>query len=302
MAERVLAIGSLRLGIETFGSPADPTVLLIAGGAQSMVWWEDGFCARLAAAGRFVVRYDHRDTGRSTTSPAGHPTYTAEDLATDPLRVLDALDRPAAHIVGLSLGGGIAQRIAVTRPERLHTLTLMSSSPAGPTEDLVLPGPAPQLAATFSDPVPEPDWSDRDAVLAYRVEVERPYAGTLGFDEPRVRALAAREIDRTTDMAASMTNHFLLDDCWPASARTGDIASPTLVLHGTADPAFPLAHGQALARLIPRARLVELDGVGHQQPPPQRWEVALDALVEHTAAPPSPVGQTRLQDDERTTW
>jgi pimeloyl-ACP methyl ester carboxylesterase len=248
-----------------------------------MVWWEDGWCGLLAEGGRFVVRYDHRDTGRSTSSPAGRPSYGAWDLATDPLRILDALHVPAAHLVGLSMGGGLAQLVAVTRPERVHTLTLLSTSPAGPHDGPPLPGPAPQVLATFSSPDPEPDWTDREAVLRYRVEAERPFAGSLGFDEPPVRRLAAREVDRTSNMAASMTNHFLLEDAWPADADLGQIAAPTLVLHGTADPLFPLEHGQALTRLISGAQLVELPGVGHQQPPPQRWDLAVPAVLSHTA-------------------
>ncbi len=279
--EQLLDVGGTDLCVETFGAPDDPAVLLIAGGAQSMVWWEDGWCRLLADGGRFVVRYDHRDTGRSTSSPAGQPTYRGADLATDPLRILDALQVPVAHVVGLSMGGGIAQFLAVTRPERVRTLTLMSTSPAGPTPGDPLPGPEPQVAATFENPDPEPDWADRDAVLRYRVDAERPYAP--GFDEDRVRSLAAREVDRTRDMAASMTNHFLLDDPWPAGADLARIAAPTLVLHGTADPLLPLEHGRALARLIPGARLVELPGVGHQQPPPSQWGLAAPAILDHTA-------------------
>ncbi len=287
MAEQVLAVDGVELCVETFGSPGDPAVLLIAGAAQSMVWWEDEWCGLLAGGGRYVVRYDQRDTGRSTSSPVGNPAYSGTDLATDPLRVLDALGLPDAHLVGLSMGGGVAQVVAVTRPERVRTLTLVSTTPAGPTGGETLPGPAPQLAATFHSPEPEPDWADRDAVLRYRVEAERPYAGALGFDEPRVRLLAAREVDRTGDMAASMTNHFLLDDAWPAGADLGDIAAPTLVLHGTTDPLFPVEHGRALARLVPGAKLVELAGVGHEQPPRQRWDVAVPAVLAHTAPPPA---------------
>jgi pimeloyl-ACP methyl ester carboxylesterase len=279
----MLGMDGVQLCVETFGSPPDPAVLLIAGGAQSMAWWEDEFCGRLAAPGRWVVRYDHRDTGRSTSSPAGRPSYTAEDLATDPLRILDGLGLPAAHLVGLSLGGGLAQRVAVTEPERVRTLTLLATSPAGQYEGPPLPGPEPQVAATFTTPDPEPDWHDREALLAYRVDAERPYAGSLGFDERRVRRLAALEVDRTTDMAASMTNHFLLGDAWPPGARLEDVSVPTMVVHGTTDPMFPLEHGRALARLIPGAQLIELDGVGHQQPPPERWDVVLPALLEHTA-------------------
>ena len=258
-------------------------MLLIAGGAQSMVWWEDEFCARLAAGGRFVIRYDHRDTGRSTSSRAGAPSYAGADLATDALRVLDGLGLPFAHLVGLSLGGGLAQVLAVTEPRRVRTLTLVASSPAGSYEGPPLPGPEPRVAATFDAPDPEPDWDDREAVLAYRVDAERPYVGSLGLDEPRVRRLAALEVDRTEDMAASMTNHFLVGDAWPAGARVDGIGVPTMVVHGTTDPMFPLEHGRALAGLIPDARLLELEGVGHQQPPPERWDIALSALLEHTA-------------------
>ena len=119
--------------------------------------------------------------------------------------------------------------------------------------------------------------------MAYRVAVERPYAGSLGLDDARVRRLAALEVERTADMAASLTNHVLVEgDAWPPGARLEGLRVPTLVLHGTADPLFPLEHGRALARRVPGARLVELDGVGHEQPPPSRWDVALAALVAHT--------------------
>lgn len=281
MAEQVLVVDGVELCVEAFGSPDEPAVLLVAGGAQSMVWWEDDFCRLLADGGRYVVRYDHRDTGRSTSSPAGRPSYSATEFGTDPLRILDALHVPSAHLVGLSMGGGIAQVLAVTRPERVRTLTLLSTT-AGPSHGEALPGPAPRVAATFTTPDPEPDWSDRDAVVQYRVEAERPYAGTLGFDEARVRRLAAREVDRTRDMAASMTNHFLLDDDVPP-IDPARIAAPTLVLHGTADPLFPVEHGRALARVVPGAQLVELPGVGHEQPPPQRWDIAVPAILSHTA-------------------
>ncbi len=282
MTEQTVTTDGIDLCFETFGDPADATVLLIAGGAQSMIWWEDDFCARLAEAGRHVVRYDHRDTGQSTSSPAGQPSYTGEDLATDPLRLLDGLGVAAAHVVGLSLGGGIAQYLALEHPKRVRTLCLSSSSPWVPTQHgRSLPGPAPQIMATFTNPDPEPDWTDRDAVIDYRVDAERPYAGILGFDEPRVRRLATKEVDRTRNMAASMTNHFILEDP-PTDARLDQITAPTLVLHGTADPMFPMEHGEAIAAEIAGARFLPLPGVGHQQPPPEVWGLAIPAIVEHT--------------------
>ena len=282
--ELVLDCDGVELCVETFGRPADPTVLLVAGGAQSMVWWEAALCERIAGCGRHVVRYDHRDTGRSTTSPVGAPAYTAEDLATDPLRILDALDVDAAHVVGMSMGGGIAQHLAVHHPSRVRTLTLVSTSPDGPGDaSNGLPPIAPPVMATFTDPDPEPDWSDRESVLLYRVDAERAYVGSLGFDEERVRRLAAAEIDRTRDMAASMTNHFLAEGGPSERHRLGTIAAPTLVLHGTDDPLFPIGHGEALAREIPGARLVPLPGVGHEIPPPSLWDVVVTELVTHPA-------------------
>ncbi len=268
-----------QLAVEAFGSPSDPTVLLIAGGGQSMDWWEIAFCQRLAAADRQVVRYDHRDTGWSTSSPPGEPTYAGVDLANDPLVVLDALGVDRAHIVGMSMGGGIAQRIAIEHPERVRTLTLVSTSPIGSgSEEKGLPPVTPELKATWEEPIPEPDWSDLDAVIAYRTEIERPYAGS--FDERRVRRLAEIEVRRTPGMAASITNHFTLDDHW--SGRSDRITAPTLVPHGTADPLFPFSHGAALAREIHGARLVPLEGVGHEIFPPEHWDTVLAALVTHT--------------------
>lgn len=286
MTEMTTTVQGGTLCVETFGEPADPAVLLIAGGGQSMVWWEDAFCARLAGGGRYVVRYDHRDTGRSTSWPAGEPGYGSRDLATDPLHVLDSLGVERAHVVGMSMGAGIAQFLALDHGERVRSLVLAESSPAGPgNADNGLPPPTVAVAASFTDPDPEPDWSDRDAVVAYRVAVERPYTGGLGLDEPRVRRLAALEVDRTTDMAASLTNHFVLDDGWSLRDRLGGITAPTLVLHGTTDPLFPLEHGEALAREIRHARLVPLVGVGHEIPPPPLWDLVVPAILDHTAQP-----------------
>src|SRR3954470_22504098 len=107
VTETMMPVNGIEVCVETFGEPGDPALLLIAGGASSMDWWEDEFCRRLAAGGRYVVRYDHRDTGRSTSFPAGNPPYSGVDLGADALGVLDALGLAAAHLVGLSMGGAL---------------------------------------------------------------------------------------------------------------------------------------------------------------------------------------------------
>ncbi|WP_433795542.1 alpha/beta fold hydrolase [Actinoplanes sp. CA-252034] len=129
--ETMMPVNGIHMCVETFGEPVDPPLLLLAADASSMDWWDDEFCRRLAAGRRFVIRYDHRDTGRSTSYPAGARAYSGADLMYDALGVLDALRVPTAHLVGFSLGGALAQRIAVHHPSRVLTLTLMSTSVDG---------------------------------------------------------------------------------------------------------------------------------------------------------------------------
>ena len=256
--------------MDTAGDAADPAILLIGGMGASMDWWEDEFCQRLAAGGRFVIRYDHRDTGRSVSYPAGAPGYTGADLAADAAGVLDAFGRRSAHLAGVSMGGALAQQVALAHPDRVDSLVLMSTSPAVPSRS-ELPPMSEDLRAYFAAEVPRPDWAERSAVIDYLVGYERQLEGAEYFDEAHVRALVARIVDRTNDMAASMTNHALAEEGELARGRLDEIAAPTLVIHGTADPLFPYGHGEALARGIPRAELLPLDGVGHQVPPRACW-------------------------------
>lgn len=272
----------VQLCVQTIGDRGDPALLLIGGATWSMDWWDDELCQRLADRHRLVVRYDQRDTGRSTSYPAGSPTYTGADLVTDAIAVLDALGIDRAHVVGLSMGGSIAQRLALEHRDRVAGLTLISTSSIDPVM-AGLPGPTSTIQATFMDPEPEPDWQDRDAVIEYVVEGERPYAGPGTFDAARVRAMAGRVFDRTADLAASMTNHFLLGDDELGDLQLSRLAGvPTLVVHGTADPLFPVEHGHALADAIPGAHLIELTGVGHELPPRHTWGRVVDELVTHT--------------------
>lgn len=285
MTERLVTVdrdANVELCVDEYGDPDDRTILLVAGAAASMDLWEPGLCERLAAVGRHVVRYDHRDTGRSTTSPPGEPAYRSEDLVRDPVRLLDALDVERAHVVGLSMGGGIAQVVAVQHPDRVRSLTLMSTSAAGDrSEPTELPGAQPQIAESFEHPRPDPDWSDREAVITHLVETERPYAGALGFDEEAARRRSARVVDRSIDVAAA-ANHWTVEGESPSFPMSA-IGVPTLVLHGTADPLFPFAHGESLAAEIPGARLVAMQGVGHELPPPALWDTVVAEIAQHTS-------------------
>ena len=274
-------VDGARLCVQTFGDPNDPAILLISGMSSSMDWWDEDFCARLAAGLRYVIRYDHRDTGQSSCDPPGAPSYTGGDLAADAVGILDALGLRGAHLVGISMGGGIAQRVALDHPDRVATLTLISTTAIGPVspDSPSLPPPEPP-----DSPEPaEPDWADRAAVVDYIVAGDR-WLSRGEFDEPRVRERAARIVDRSTDVRAGLTNHPILHDPSPPEPpRVDRIQAPTLVIHGTADPLFPYPHGEALARTIPGARLVPLPGIGHQMPPPSTWDTVVPALLRHTS-------------------
>lgn len=271
-----------QLCVQTIGDPAAPALLLIGGATWSMDWWEDELCQQLAERRRRVIRYDTRDTGRSTSYPIGAPTYSSTDLTNDNLSILNSLGVEQAHVVGLSMGGGIAQSLALGYRDRVASLTLIATSPIDP-KITGLPAPAPEISASFSEVRTDPDWTDREAVIEFILEGERPYAGPGNFHESELRPRIARVVDRSTSIAASMTNHFLVTDDDPSEVSLCALAGiPTLLLHGTADPLFPIAHGRALAEVIPGARLVELPGVGHQLPPRDTWALVVDLLISHT--------------------
>jgi pimeloyl-ACP methyl ester carboxylesterase len=280
MTERMINANGVELCTEPFGDPGDPPILLIAGIGSSMLWWDEDFCRRLAGGDRYVIRYDHRDTGRSTSRPPGNPGYTGATLVTDAVAVLDGYRIPAAHLVGVSAGGGIAQHLALDHAERVRSLVLVSTSPAvpgGPT----LPPPTSAFGRFLA--TAEVDWSDRESVIRYLVDYSRVLAGDRPFDEPACRNLVRRDVARARDFAAAR-NHDLIADGAQPRRPLSSISVPTLVVHGTADPMFPIAHGRALAEEIPTARLLPLDGAGHGTDRAD-WSTVLPAIWSHTTAP-----------------
>src|SRR5262245_58214621 len=164
MTERMVAANGVKLCTESFGDPTDAAVLLVMGVGGSMLWWEDGFCQMLADAGRFVLRFDHRDTGRSVTYEPGGPGYTGDDMVADAMGVLDCYGVAAANIVGVSAGGAFAQVLALDHPDKVLSLVLISTSPATPgTRDL--PSPTAAFGAFIASA--QVDWTNPASVVEY---------------------------------------------------------------------------------------------------------------------------------------
>ena len=282
MSERMIEANGVQLCTEPFGDPADPPILLVMGVGASMLWWEEGFCRTLADGGRFVIRYDHRDTGRSLTYEPGHPGYTGADLIADAVGVLDAYAVPAAHVVGVSAGGAFAQLLALDFPGRVRSLVLISTSPATPGERS-LPPPTDRYRRFLTTATV--DWSDEGSVVAYLIDYARVLAGgERSFEEAAMRELVCRDVARARNIA-SAENHGSIPEGETPHRPLCSIRVPTLVIHGTADPMFPLEHGQALAGEIPGARLLTLEGAGHGLAQADREAVAR-AIVEHTRETP----------------
>ena len=174
MTERMIDVGGIELCTEPFGDPTDPAVLLVMGIGASMLWWDEGLCRSVVEGGRFVIRYDHRDTGRSATYAPGHPGYGAADLVADAAGVLDAYGLEAVHVVGVSAGGAFAQLLALDFAGRVLSLVLISTSPAMAV-DRELPPPTGEFSRFVADA--EVDWSNRESVIEYLVGYSRLLAG-----------------------------------------------------------------------------------------------------------------------------
>lgn len=260
-------VNGVDLGIQSFGRDDDPLILLAGG--TTMLSWPDALCERLASGGRRVIRYDLRDSGASTTLDPENPAYDLRDLASDAAALAGALDARPVHLGGIGVGGMVAQVAALDHPDVFSALTLVGTRP-------VAPGPVdadlPDHDGAIMGPLfarPWPDWTDRDAVAAFAAES----AGPLGNDPRQARATAARIWDRTpsADPAVHQANQlgmvFSRLDCAPRwRDRLGELDLPTLVVHGRADPFFPVGNGAVLAAEIPGARLLVLDDMGTALP------------------------------------
>jgi pimeloyl-ACP methyl ester carboxylesterase len=288
MQERFADVGDgITLCYETFGTPRDPTVLLIMGLGMQMLGWDERFCRALAARGFHVIRYDNRDAGRSTafddvpppsplellTRRIRRPAYLVSDMARDAVGLLDALGRPDAHVVGASMGGMIAQTVAARHPEHVRSLTsIMSNTGARRSGQPTLRTYPVLLGRTVAN---------RDEYIARSMRVFE-LIGSPGFehDEDELRATAGIAFDRAYRPAGSGRQLGAIIASGDRRPELRAIRAPTLVIHGSADRLVRSSGGRATARAIAGARLMMIPGMGHDLPR-AAWPQLLDAIDRH---------------------
>ncbi|MEU4195440.1 alpha/beta fold hydrolase [Kribbella sp. NPDC026611] len=278
--------GPLRIWTERIGDPARPAVLMVMGSAAQGVLCPDALVDRLVQRGVQVIRFDHRDTGRSSVVDFDAHPYTIPDLARDCLAVLDGYGLRSAHVAGTSLGGMIAQWLGVHAPDRVRSLTLMSTSPMGhdpstawaraqagePADPDDLPPPSSAFLAHLAAGLPPGVETDLALFRIFNGPV-RP------FDEPAARAMLELALSRATDPAAA-ANHgrAVWMDAPDLRAPLSSITAPTSIVHGDQDPVYPLAHAEALAAAIPGAVLHVVPGMGHITTSPGLPEQVADLI------------------------
>jgi len=279
----------IEIEYETFGDPADPALLLVMGLGAQMILWPEEFCSDLAARGLHVVRYDNRDVGRSTwLDQAGMPDvagalaaamqgrpiaspYLLRDMAADAVGLLDALEVDAVHVVGASMGGMIAQTLAIEHPARVRTLTSIMSTTGHPG----LPPARPEAMAVLVTPAP----TERAAAIEHGVRVWRTI-GSPGFpfDEAEVRERAALAFDRGVNPPGVARQLVAILASGSRREALRGVQVPSLVIHGAADPLVPVEAGRDTAQAVPGAELLEFEGMGHDLPRPL-WPRFVEAIA-----------------------
>ncbi len=271
-AARTVRAGEVALRVDGFGEPGDPVMVLIMGMGFQLVHWPEGFCRRLAGEGFRVVRFDNRDAGRSTHLPGRR--YTLEDMADDTVGLLDALAVDSAHVVGASLGGMIAQVTAIRHPARVRSLASLMSTTGrrgrGRTSPIVLRHLLARPPRT------------QEQAIERRVRVFSA-VGSRGFsqDLDELRRVTALAMARDPDARAGRRRqHRAVRDAGDRTAALGRVAVPTVVIHGTADRMCAPSGGRATAAAVPGARLVLVDGLGHDLPP-GAWPRLVEAIADN---------------------
>jgi pimeloyl-ACP methyl ester carboxylesterase len=288
--ELTATVGELELCYETFGSATAPPLLLIMGLASQMLMWDDQFCEQLGSRGFRVIRFDNRDIGRSSRlRGAAIPTrwqllrrsaagaaYTLEDMAADSVGLLDDLKIDAAHIVGASMGGMIAQLVAINHPDRVLSLVSIMST----TGNSRVGKPQPRMMMRLMRKTQR----EREAYIEDHIETFRAIGSKqYDFEEEYKRERAARLFDRGIYPAGSARQLGAVASAADRTEALAGVRAPTTVIHGDADPLVDVSGGRATAEAIPGARLVIFPGMGHDLPR-ALWPEIIDAIVETTAA------------------
>ncbi|GAB4350321.1 MAG: alpha/beta hydrolase [Candidatus Abyssubacteria bacterium] len=285
----------IRLEYDTFGESSSAPLLLIMGLGSQMILWDEEFCTRLAAKGHFVIRFDNRDVGLSTKlDEAGIPNvmkamsalmqgekiespYSIDDMADDSVGLLDALKIDKAHICGASMGGMVAQTIAIRHPKRVATLTSIMSSTGAPD----LPRAKPEVMMMMLTPPPQ----EREACIQHGLKLWRTISGPgFPFDEKWTRERLARSYDRCFYPQGAVRQLMAILAHGDRTPALKSVTAPTLVIHGAADPLVPVECGKATAEAVPGASLLIIEGMGHSLPP-EVWPQIINAIAEHARKP-----------------
>lgn len=280
----------LDIEYETLGDPRRPALLLVMGLGAQLVYWPEEFCQALADRGFFLIRYDHRDVGLSSKVEGGPPpdlaaalggdtsggAYTLADMAADAAGLLDALGRAAAHVVGVSMGGMIAQQMAIRHPDRVLSLCSIMSAP---TVVMAADPPTAEANATLL----RPPARSRDEYVEQSVDGSRVVGSTgFPFDEDRIRARAALSYDRAFYPAGLARQLVAILAAGDWSEALAEVRVPTLVIHGEADPLVRPSWGVATAKAVPGAELLLIPGMGHDLPE-AAWPAIVDAIARNAA-------------------
>jgi pimeloyl-ACP methyl ester carboxylesterase len=281
-------VNGIRIAYETLGERSQPPLLLIMGVGASLVNWDDEFCAMLVAHGFYVIRFDNRDVGRSSWvqgvrtanlidayfRPARVASYTLDDMVTDTFGLLDHLGIASAHVVGVSLGGHIAQMMAVRSAARVRSLTSIMSS----TGDRSV-RPRAKAVIALARPMPR----GREAAIDQMLRASRVVGSPrFPWDENRLRRQFGAAYDRGMTRAGAMRQTLATLASGDRTALLQGITVPTVVIHGSEDPLIPVGGGRATAAAIPGAELVTIPGMGHDLPPGV-WPRVVGAIA-HNAA------------------
>ena len=290
--EVIVETNGIETCTEAFGDPAHPALVLVNGACSSMIRYPVDLCTQLASGGRYLIRYDPRDTGRSTAFRPGQPPYDLRDLADDLVALLDAYGIDRAHLAGASSGGMIVQHVAFRNPERVHSLTLLISSPDVPAaahavDETTSGKSGSQLDDAFLEKVRQlakVNWLVRDEALRAFVDEAHMVSGdAFPVDEAEVMAWGPLEYDRQRNILSFRYNIPIAETKTPAwRSSLPHITAPTLVIHGTKDPVLPFAKAAEMTREISGARLISIEGMGHELPR-GAWPVIVPAILEHTS-------------------